>query len=71
VQIRDVALVVMLQLTNQNPADYGFIHAQRQPQRLYDLRTLYLQDDEQRTAAAAKWRAWKASHKLQPTPPSN
>jgi hypothetical protein len=60
VQIRDVALVVMLQLTDQNPADYGYSHTRRQSQRLYDLRSLYADSDEQRTAAAAKWRAWKA-----------
>ena len=27
VQVRDVALVVMLHLTGQRPADYGYLHA--------------------------------------------
>jgi hypothetical protein len=62
VQIRDVALAAMLQLTGQNPADYGYVDARRQPQQVFDLRTLHFANDEQRLAAITKWRAWKAAH---------
>ena len=31
VQVRDVALVVLLQLTGQRPADYGYVNARLQP----------------------------------------
>jgi hypothetical protein len=61
VQIRDVALMAMLHLTGQKPADYGYVHARQQPQQLFDLRTLFVENDAQREAAAAKWREWKAA----------
>jgi hypothetical protein len=59
VQIRDVALVVMIHLTGQRAADYGYIHARLQPQRMFQLQTLHRENDEQRVAAAAKWRTWR------------
>jgi hypothetical protein len=61
VQIRDVALVVLTTLTDQRPADYGYLHARMQAQQVYHLQTLHVATDEQRTSAAAKWRAWRAS----------
>ena len=61
IEIRDVALVGLLQLTGQNPAQYGFANAVRQqPNRLYNLGTLYLANDRQRQAALEKWRQWKS-----------
>ena len=64
VQIRDVALVVMLHLTNQRPADYGYINARlMQPQRLFQLPTLSREKNDERTEAVAKWRAWRAAEK--------
>lgn len=60
VQIRDVALVAMLFLTNQDPAQYGYVHARRQAQQLMDLGSLFIETDDQRIAAIAKWRDWKA-----------
>jgi hypothetical protein len=59
VQVRDVALVVMLHLTGQRPADYGYVHARLQPQRMFQLQTLHRENDEQRAAAVAKWKAWR------------
>jgi hypothetical protein len=63
VQIRDVALVVLTTLTDQRPADYGYVHARMQAQQMYHLQTLHVATDEQRASAAAKWRAWRATDK--------
>jgi hypothetical protein len=68
VQIRDLALVVLLQRTGQNPLDYGYAQARQQRQHLYAPETLYLNNDEERVAAVAKWRAWKASEQSAPSP---
>jgi hypothetical protein len=59
VQVRDAALVALLQLTGQQPADYGYLHARLQPQRMFQLQSLHPPSDEQRTKALAKWRAWR------------
>jgi hypothetical protein len=59
VQIRDVAIVVLTTLTDQRPADYGYVHARMQAQQMYHLQTLHVARDEQRASAAAKWRAWR------------
>jgi hypothetical protein len=67
VQLRDVALVVMLHLTGQRPADYGYLHARLQPQRTFQLQTLQRENDAERAAAVAKWRTWRRDQlKLQP-----
>jgi len=63
VQIRDVALVVLLNLTDQQPADYGYLHARMQSQRLFQVQTLHVENDAQRARAVAKWRAWRAAEK--------
>jgi HEAT repeat protein len=62
VQVRDVALVVMLQLTDQRPADYGYVNARSQG-RTFQLPSLFRDNDEQRAEAIAKWRAWRAEQK--------
>ena len=68
VQIRDVALVVMLHLSGQRPADYGYVHARLQPQRMFQLQTLHRENDEQRIAAVAKWHTWRRTQRnSQPT----
>jgi hypothetical protein len=59
VQIRDVALAVVLHLTRQEPLTYGFLHARRNPQTVFDVATLGMENDERRAAAAAQWRASK------------
>ena len=63
VQVRDVALVVMLNLTGQSPADYGYTSARVQPPRGFQMTSLYRENDEQRADAIAKWRRWRAEHK--------
>jgi hypothetical protein len=62
VQIRDVALVVMLHLTGQRPADYGYAQARMQPEQMFQLQTLSIENDEQRVAALDKWKAWRREH---------
>ena len=61
-QIRDLALVTILQLTDQEPADYGYRHARRQSQQLLDAGSVFAESDESRAAAIAKWREWKTQH---------
>ena len=63
VQVRDVALAVLLHLTDQEPIAYGFLNARKQPQTLFDLRSLSMASDERRAAAAEQWRTWQAQHK--------
>lgn len=63
VQVRDAALIAMLQLTEQSPSDYGYVAARLQAPRSFDIQSLYRQNDEQRVAAIAKWRAWRAANK--------
>jgi hypothetical protein len=68
VQIRDVALVVLLQMTDQNPVDYGYTQATRQQPQLYAIETLHLKNDAEREAAVAKWRVWKAAQQSTTAP---
>jgi len=63
VQVRDVALVVMLSLTEQALADYGYANAKMATPRTFHLPSLYRENDKQRDEAIAKWRAWRATHK--------
>jgi hypothetical protein len=68
VQVRDVALVALLQLTGQRPADYGYVNARSQPPKSYQLATLARDNDQQRIEAIAKWRQWRAANKNAPEP---
>jgi hypothetical protein len=61
VQVRDVAICVMIQLTGQKPADYGYLHARLPPQHVFDIRTLHVANDQVRSNAADKWKAWRKS----------
>jgi hypothetical protein len=62
-QVRDVALAVLLHLTEQEPLTYGFMHAQANPVLVFNLQTLSLENDERRATAIERWRAWRAKHK--------
>jgi hypothetical protein len=69
VQVRDVALVAMLQLTGQRPADYGYAHAiLQQPLKVYQPQSLFRENDQQRLQAIAKWRDWRAAKQNEPAP---
>ena len=71
VQVRDVALAALLHLTGQEPLTYGFLHAQTHPQEVFDVTSLYLENDERRAAAAEQWKAWRAQHKLRSPRPAS
>jgi hypothetical protein len=63
VQLRDVALVVMLHLTGQKPSDYGYLQVRMQPQQAFLLPSLFAANDQVRADAVAKWKAWRAAEK--------
>ncbi|MBM4000212.1 MAG: hypothetical protein FJ297_11880 [Planctomycetes bacterium] len=58
IQIRDVVLVILLRLTEQDPKPYGFDLLQANPATLYHIYTFGFLDNEPREAAHAKWEAW-------------
>lgn len=62
VQMRDVALAVLVHLTRQNLSDYGFVHAKTNPFYLFNSNTLGFNDPAARLQALKKWRAWRATH---------
>jgi hypothetical protein len=62
VELRDVALVTILTLTDQAPSDYGYTAARMATPRMFQLQTLYRDNDAQRAEAVAKWREWRAHH---------
>jgi hypothetical protein len=57
VEVRDVALVVLLHMTGKDPRDYGFTLLKENPETLYYVYTFGFKDDEEREAAHAKWAA--------------
>jgi hypothetical protein len=64
VQIRDVALVALLQLTGQRPADYGYaagIGRGRPVEIDVNPAMLAPRSAERRGEAIAKWRKWRAA----------
>ena len=65
VEIRDVALAVLLQLTEQDLQDYGYRAARRHVRNLFSPETLYFASDDERTAALEKWRQWRAGRPAQ------
>jgi hypothetical protein len=62
VQLRDIALAVILQLNGLELKDFGFEHAERSPTDLFNINTLGMAGDAERDRAIAKWRKWKKEH---------
>jgi hypothetical protein len=62
VQVRDVAMVVLLRLTDQSPADYGYVAAQQFQPRNFSIQPFGVDGDKRRAQAIAKWRQWRADH---------
>jgi hypothetical protein len=62
IQIRDVALAVLVHLTGQHLRDYGYQQAQPNPQTLFQVGTLGFNDPARREAALKKWSQWRAEH---------
>ncbi|MFT5523544.1 MAG: HEAT repeat protein [Pirellulaceae bacterium] len=57
VEVRDVALVVLLLLNSKDPANYGFKLLQENAETLYHSYTFGFIDDDEREAAHSKWAA--------------
>ena len=63
VQVRDVGLCMVLKLTDQQPADYGYTNVKPAQPGTYQLQTMYRDTDAQRAESIAKWRKWREEHK--------
>ncbi len=63
VQVRDVALIVLIHLTGQKPTDYGYPHPRLQPQHQSLLPTLQTANEQARNDALAKWKQWRSETK--------
>ena len=55
IQVRDVALAIILHMTGRDPAKYGFKLLRENPETLYYIYTFGFIDDKEREAAHAKW----------------
>jgi hypothetical protein len=58
IQVRDVALAVLLHMTEQDPAEYGFELLQANDHTLFHIYTAGFVEDEKREAAQKKWQDW-------------
>lgn len=61
-EVRDVALAVLLQLTGQKFADYGFDRLEKNPKTLFNPASLGFADDDKRAKALEKWKAWRGKN---------
>lgn len=61
-QVRDIALAVLVHLTNQNLRDYGNLFPQPYPAAPIQVGILVFSEQAQRDAAMKKWTAWRAEH---------
>jgi hypothetical protein len=59
IQIRDIVLAMLIQITGQSHKQYGFDLLEENPVYLFHLHTFAFLEDEQRDAALAKWKAWR------------
>jgi hypothetical protein len=62
VQIRDVALAVLLHITGQAARDYGAVAVQPSPQSYFQVPTLAFANAEARDAALKHWHEWRSEH---------
>ena len=63
IQVRDVALAVMIHLSGQDPKDFGYDHILTNEQVLYQSQTVGFDDSAKRDAALKKWEEWSAAQK--------
>jgi hypothetical protein len=64
IEIRDVALAVMVRQSGQELAEYG-IHAEPHEQLLFKLATTGFSSDAARSIALTKWRRWRSGDQKQ------
>ena len=62
VQVRDVALGVLIHLTDQQVRDYGAVSVQSSPQSFFQVPALGFPDAAQREAGLKRWAQWRAEH---------
>ena len=62
-QVRDVALVMMLEMTKQNHQKYGFTLLQRNPTTVFHGYTCGFVDESDRDKALQMWNAWYNEHR--------
>lgn len=71
VQLRDMALYVLLSRTGQDPQEYGFLELNPNTEYLYLSQSVAFDGDETRERALAKWHAWRQQNQLiEGEPPS-
>jgi hypothetical protein len=61
-QIRDVALLGLLTITDQNPADYGFEGTRKDSNYVFAANSSSFPDQAAREAAFNRWADWRARH---------
>jgi hypothetical protein len=64
VQIRDVALAVVLHLTGQSLRDYGAVSVQPNPQSYFQVPALAFANPGARETALKHWHEWRMEHPL-------
>ncbi len=62
-QVRDVALAALLHVSGQDASEYGFDQLQPNEQLLFNPSTAGFENEEQRAAALAKWKEFRAGAK--------
>jgi len=62
VQVRDVALAVLLHLTVQAAGDYGAARVEPNPQAYFQVPAIAFADPANREPAMRHWQAWRAEH---------
>lgn len=69
-QLRDLALVTLIEMNQQNPTDFGVRTLPRDQHGTLSSVNIAFESDAQREAAFEKWRAWSAKHvrKYRPLP---
>lgn len=60
-EVRDVALAVVVHLTEQNPKEYGFKRLRRNSQYLFSPNSAGFRKETKREAAFKRWAEWKAT----------
>jgi hypothetical protein len=66
IEVRDVALAVLVHLTGQEHKAYGFELLQRYDRTLFQVHTCGYVDNAKRETAMTKWRAWSAARVQKP-----
>ncbi len=61
IELRDVALCCLVHLAGLNHKEYGFNKVQPNPQMLFNINTTGFDNEQARTDAFAKWKAYRES----------